>query len=356
MKGIRWLVIVVAALLLGGTVGWSIRAGSARQAERIVRAWMTAQPQAAFTATEIARFRVGGKLVESEALVAQRPQMRRIQYLTPPLKGVTIWRDHEQTYNFDPKGRQLEIFDKSRRHHNYRSQKEALALRNYQPILEGLETVAGRPAYRILLAPRHPGDAWERVWIDRATSVRLGDEDFDGDNHLLRSTRFTQIRFNAVDPDQFRPPGHLIRLASRTYSDEAQTKSVADVSRAVGFPIRLPGYLPPGYVFSGAYTYPCQCGCNQAAAQVCWSNGLKTISMFECSHQCDRGATCSFSRDRRPAAAQTSVDGKSFLFVGETSYSNLQKMLHSLGAAGSRPSQPSRSITQRAGTAADNGS
>ena len=129
-----------------------------------------AQPQAIFTATEIARFRVGGQLVTSEALVAQRPQMRRIQYLTPPLKGVTIWRDHEQTYNFDPKGRQLEIFDKSRHHHNHRAQ-EALVLRNYQPQLEGVETVAGRSAYRVLLAPRHPGRCLG-ARVDRSGDLR----------------------------------------------------------------------------------------------------------------------------------------------------------------------------------------
>jgi hypothetical protein len=332
MKGIRWLVIVVAALLLGSTVGWSIRAGSARQAERIIRGWMTAQPQAIFTATEIARFRVGGHLIASEALVAQRPQMRRIQYLTPPLKGVTIWRDHEQTVNFDPKGRQLEIFDKSRRHHNNRAQKEVLVLRNYQPLLEGVETVAGRPAYRVLLAPRHPGDAWERVWIDQATSVRLGDEDYDGDSHLLRSTRFKQIRFEAVDPDQFRPPPYLVKLASRTYSDEAQTKSVAEVSHAVGFSIKLPAYVPPGYVLDGAYTYPCQCGCNDAAAQVRWTNGLKSISMFECGDPCAKGSACAFTASRSAASVQTSLGRESFLFVGEISHADLARMAQSLKA------------------------
>src|SRR5690349_16359764 len=111
MKGIRWLGIIIAALLLGGMVGWSIRAGGARQAERITHGWLTAGPQLAYTATETARFRVGSSWISSEALVAQRPHMRRIHYITPPLDGVTIWRDHQQTYSFDPKGRQLEIFD-----------------------------------------------------------------------------------------------------------------------------------------------------------------------------------------------------------------------------------------------------
>jgi hypothetical protein len=330
MIRVRWLGIVIGALLLGGIVGWRIRGGSARQAETIFRRWRAAQPQAHYTGSEMAKFWMGDKLVASEALVAQRPQMRRIHYITPPLAGVTIWRDHQKTYNFDPKGRQLEIFDKSRHHH---AEEEALVLRNYQPQLEGMDTVAGRPAYRILLAPRHPGDAWERVWIDRDTYLRLGDEDYDGDNRLLRSTRFTQISFDSVDPDQFRPPPYVMSLASRTYSDEAQSKSVAQVSQALGFPITLPRSIPAGYVFDGVYTYPCQCGCDKPAAQVCWTNGLKTISMFECAHPCGRGAACTFTARRSSAGVGTSLGDKSFLFVGETSRPELDKTAQSLKPA-----------------------
>jgi outer membrane lipoprotein-sorting protein len=330
MIGIRWLGIIIGALLLGGIVGWRIRGSSARQAESIVRHWFAAQPQAKYTGREMAQFRVGDKLVASEALVAQRPQMRRIHYITPPLDGVTIWRDHQKTYSFDPKGRQLEIFDKSRHHHGRTAEEEALVLRNYQPQLEGVETIAGRPTYRILLAPRHPGDAWERVWIDRDTYLRLGDEDYDGDNRLLRSTRFTQISFDSVDPDQFRPPPYVMSLASRTYSDEAQSKSVAEVSQAIGSPIKLPPYVPQGYIFGGAYTYPCQCGCEKPAAQVQWTNGLKTISMFECGHPCGRGAACTFTARRSSAGVGTSLGDKSFLFVGETSRPELDKMAQSL--------------------------
>ena len=54
--------------------------------------------------------------------------MRRIHYLTPPLDGVTIWRDHGERYYFDPKKRQLEIFDKSQHHHSGSTGDEALVL------------------------------------------------------------------------------------------------------------------------------------------------------------------------------------------------------------------------------------
>ena len=322
-----------ALVLVGGAAVWRVRAinRNEQDAALIVRRWLAAQPQASYTSIEIARFRVGNKLVESEALVARRPHMHRIHYITPPLSGVTIWQNNEKTYNFDPKGRQLEIFDKSRHHH---VEEEALVLRNYQPRLEGLDTIAGRPAYCIRLAPQHPGDAWERVWIDRETYFRLGDEDYDGDSRLLRATRFTRISFDSVDPDQFRPPQYVMSLARRTYSDEAQSKSVVQVSQAIGFPIKLPPYVPPGYLFDGAYTYPCQCGCEKPAAQVRWTNGLKTISMFECGHPCGRGAACSFTASPRSASIQASVGDESFLFVGEISRAEREKMARSLKSRG----------------------
>jgi hypothetical protein len=90
--------------------------------------------------------------------------------------------------------------------------------------------------------------------------------------------------------------------------------------------------VPPGYVFDGAYTYPCQCGCKDAAAQVCWTNGLKTISMFECGHPCGRGTACTFTRSRRSASVQRSIGSESFLFLGETGHAQLLKMAASLKA------------------------
>src|SRR5690349_11555902 len=101
-----WLGLLIGAVLgLGGVLVWRARADGTQPATSIVRRWLAVDPQLSYTAREDSQFWIGNKVVESEAVVARRPHMRRIQFLTPPLDGVTIWRDHQERYYFDPKKR-----------------------------------------------------------------------------------------------------------------------------------------------------------------------------------------------------------------------------------------------------------
>jgi negative regulator of sigma E activity len=252
---------------------------------------------------------------------------------------VTVWQNDGRTYRYEPKEQQLEIYDRNRHRRAGDGTEEALVLRNFQPRLEGEERIAGRLAYRIQLAPRHRGDAWRRLWIDRQTFLRLGTEIYDGNDRLVRSTRFQEIEIDPhdpLDPDMFRPTPYVLSVTQHTISDEEQGKSVEQVSQAVGFPIRLPRFVPQGYVFDGAYTYPCECGCEKPAAQVRWSNGLNTISMFECGPPCGAGAACLTATKGRTANVPVDLGGQSVLFVGDTERANLQKMAQSLKSAATR--------------------
>ncbi len=122
-------------------------------------------------------------------------------------------------------------------------------------------------------------------------------------------------------------------LARRTYSDEEQRKSVKQVERAVGFPILLPDYVSVAYRFDGAYTYPCECGCQKPAAQIRWSNGLKSISMFQWGQPCGKGAACSLAAGSYTRSVHTHVGNVSVLFVGESQRAELEKMAQSLHTA-----------------------
>ncbi len=334
MKLSRWqsLLGVALALLVGGGV---VRAQwdrfNERRTERIVRRALASEATTPYVGVKESRVRVGEKWVMSRAMVARRPpNLRRIHYITPPLTGITMWQNDQQTFRYEPKGQQLQIYDKSRHSASGAVEEEALVLRNYRPQLEGEERVAGRMTERIKLAPRHPGDAWKRIWVDPETGLQLGSADYDGDDRLLRQTRFLEVSFEPVDAEDFRPPPFVMKLARKTYSDEAQRKSVDEVSRILGFPIKLPRFVPDGYRFDGAYTYPCECGCEKPAAQVRWSNGLNTISMFQCGHPCGKGAACTMTVGAHSASVHIAVGNESFLFVGETDRANLEKMAQSL--------------------------
>jgi hypothetical protein len=61
-----------------------------------------------------------------------------------------------------------------------------------------------------------------------------------------------------------------------------------------------------------------------------WTNGLDTISMFQCGHPCGNGARCTFPTTPQSASVATALGEESFLFVGETARANLQKMADSL--------------------------
>jgi negative regulator of sigma E activity len=329
----------VLLLLLGSLAVWRIQAAAnTHKAETIVQRALEAESRVGYVGLQLSRFRVGEQLVESTALVARRPpNMRRIHYITPPLlEGVTVWQNDGRTYRYEPKHQQLEIYDKNQHHHAGIGTEEALVLRNFQPRLEGEETVAGRVAYRIRLAPRHRGDAWRRLWIDRQNYLRLATEVYDGNDRLVRATRFQEVDVDPhgeLDADMFRPTPYVLSVTRRTYSDEEQGKSVEQVAQAVGFPIRLPRWVPQGYVFDGAYTYPCECGCEQPAAQVRWSNGLNTISMFQCCPPCGAGATCLAATKEHTANVRVVIGGQNVVFVGDTERANLQKMAESLKSA-----------------------
>jgi hypothetical protein len=67
-----------------------------------------------------------------------------------------------------------------------------------------------------------------------------------------------------------------------------------------------------------------------------WSNGLNTISLFQCGHPCGHGAPCTFPTTPQSASVAISIGEESFLFVGETDRANLRKMAHSLKAPATR--------------------
>ncbi|MCL4552358.1 MAG: hypothetical protein M1305_02215, partial [Candidatus Marsarchaeota archaeon] len=54
-----------------------------------------------------------------------------------------------------------------------------------------------------------------------------------------------------------------------------------DLFKALGFPVRVPKYVPAGYEIEGYHLFNSQCNCNHRSAQVTYTDGLNVISIFQ---------------------------------------------------------------------------
>jgi len=127
--------------------------------------------------------------------------------------------------------------------------------RNYVPLIEGEDTIAGRDTWVLRLKPHKKYRPWRHVWVDKRTSVVLAMREWDSLNRVKRSMKTTSIDFAAAPAPRARrkepavpriaapadekmhvarhlPGGYtLMRISGRptelaTYSDGLQSISV----------------------------------------------------------------------------------------------------------------------------------
>lgn len=207
----------------------------------------------------------------------QAPDRERMEYQSEPLTGLVTGGDGGHRWYYDPAvGLTLEP---ARPLGANGAQWARLRRRNYRAEVTGTDRVAGRDTYLLSLTPRHPGNPSRRLWVDRQTGLILKQERYDAEGLLTTQTAFQAIDFRArLDPDLFAPPpSPEVHRAS----GEPPTWTRAQVEREVGFPVRLPQYVPPGYEVAGYDVHRCGCGCGMISAQVQYVDGLNMFSLFE---------------------------------------------------------------------------
>jgi hypothetical protein len=329
-----WL--VAAACALAGAGVWAYRvnrteaAGPPSQAAQLVRkAWTAGRKVRLEGKQQVRTPDADGKTVQvlAQVLTDSHGHMR-IDYLTPPLQGVTVWEDETRTYRYNPHLKRLSVADR----HDGGEAPELQLLQNYDARITGSETVAARPALVIELRPRSQQGPWKRVSIDRQTGVVLASEDLSG-NQVVSSTRFTQIVYPPQDPPEtkFRPSDELMSLYATPSPDEATpNKDVKQLAQQVGFPIREPKWLPTGYKFKAGFKTSCSCGVRHNAVRLQYTDGLNTINLFECAHpKCPQTENC-FTRSETPKlAAADRKDGVSYLAVGDAPKPQLSRLIKS---------------------------
>jgi hypothetical protein len=325
-----WLALVVAVLAAGGF--WlyrKVEAQSTPPAAAIVRNAWTVGRQAPLEGRMVVRLSGGEGEIEADIVTSDDGQFR-FEYLTEPLKGVTVWQNGERTYRYNPQLKRLTVA-----HKRGGGDLEELVLENYDSRIAGYAKVAGRPTVAVDLHPKSGRGHWKRIWVDRERWVILADTDFDGDGEVRRSKKFTAVSYArpgaGPGPDAFRPPQDLLRRYGAAQKGDTSSRfEVKALSNLIGFEIREPKWLPKGYAFHGAYQTPCGCGERHQAARLEYSDGLNTISLFECRHpRCASEENCFASGDPAPQAFRYRRGTESYLAIGDAPEADLQRIVRS---------------------------
>ena len=71
----------------------------------------------------------------------------------------------------------------------------ALLRRNYTPLVEGEDAIAGRPAWVLRLKPHSKHMPWRQLWIDKKTYVALAQRDWSSRNEVKWPITTTDITY-----------------------------------------------------------------------------------------------------------------------------------------------------------------
>jgi sigma-E factor negative regulatory protein RseB len=138
----------------------------------------------------------------------------------------------------------------------------ALLTANYQVAAVGWGQVAGRPA-RVVTARRRDGKLAARFWLDKATTLPLRRETFDGQGHIVSDAAFVAL---TVGPAAARPAS----VAPRQWVTVLPVRL-----HAQGWP--LPGPLPSSLRLLGAREGITTVG---PVVDLDYSDGLSLVSVF----------------------------------------------------------------------------
>lgn len=265
-------------------------------------------------------------LTATARLLCRGDHHSRIEYLTPPLKGVVAIEEGTRVRHEGSRSPAMLVASGSEcasavgRHRR----RLELLLRNYEPRHLGGGHTAGRPVRRLLLIHRYTHHVARRWWVDADTGLILRAEDCRADGTVGVRTVYRQVE---VLP----PPGGWDARASLPGAVEpvAEPVTEAGLLHRLGLPGIRPRYVPLGYECEALSETHCGCPCREPIAHLQYSDGLRALSVFA-------------SRHGSPLAEPVVVTlplgdmlrlhhrGAEFVFIGEAGLPELRRMARSL--------------------------
>lgn len=128
----------------------------------------------------------------------------------------------------------------------------SLLMSNYVPLVEGSESICGRPAWVLRLKPRLKRRPWRQLWVDKRDFSVLAMREWSHRNTIRRSL----IIGRCPDPD----------------ADPVKTKPQRNVAPEV---LIVPSYVPAGFSLSDVRLLV-----GKGITQVVYSDGMFSVSVF----------------------------------------------------------------------------
>lgn len=248
-----------------------------RQAIEILRRMVTTGLGKAFLAREVT-IKSGGQ--ESEQWVKWDPQRGLRRESIRPVGNIFI-DDLKRSYAYVPKDRKWYVSDSMmpRPQGRIGDVLRRLYKGEVKATLDGQDTVAGRAADIVRVAPPEGGRGpVMRIWIDRATGMRLKTEMLSPDGRLFNSTYYLSLDLSPkFRSDDFTPPANAEPMPGRPVRRRSY-RSLADANKERVRP-RVPSYLPTGFILRVIDVEDLPGGGMRMSTR--YGNGVTVVSLVE---------------------------------------------------------------------------
>lgn len=233
------------------------------------------------------RVRLGQRVIVNRVKVLSAPGRKiRCEYLSGPLKDVTIGYNGQETWRFDPQKPMLEILKSPPQ---LLGPPYTLLKRNYTGQLLGERFLTGRTVVGVGLEPKQPGEPSLELWVDKKTGVPLHYIERNERGEVVCETHTERLTYLKSVPDKlFCLPKIpvLLKVVQREEFSPCQGKPEV-VRKWLQGPLYRPRYIPEGYSLIQYYRFRCP-WCRVPGVQMVYSNGLETISVFQSKDPCMR--------------------------------------------------------------------
>ena len=200
----------------------------------------------------------------------------------------------------------------------------SLIERNYTPLVEGHDTIAGRPVWTLRLKPSCKHFPWMQLWIDKETGVVLAYRDWTGRNTIKHSARTTAALHNSAQLS-----GDMLDVAASSVLQLPDPRADLRAARRVlGRVVPTPRYVPACFELVAV-----EVDTTSRDVHLVYSDGLYALSVFV-GPPVDRAArTIEANRayELGPALAfLTRAQGAGVLIVADLPVEELEKIAGSI--------------------------